>query len=443
MRLWFAVYVAAMLVGGALFGNVFYERADPFEVYSTLVGQALGLGACATAGCWCAARWPTSPRSRPLPGLLGVVGVLFGSTGFDSFGESPPWVKFLQGTDISGYLLNNLTLRRLLPRRDGRLRARLRAHRRRARASAAASCPTPFAHSIVPIVVGYVVAHYLSYLLEVGSRTLMLASDPFSNGSDYLGTGDLDDVTWLAYHPTLLANLKVGAVVVGHVLAAVVAHDRALGCCRRATSSPVSCRCCWRWSASPAAGCTCCSSCLSRAPAPARPARARAPPATRPATARSGRSRRASSRVRPATSARSTAARSSGRKCSPASRAKPATMPATSFSDQPRVGRIRLTTTCTGVGPSALAQVDQPAGQPGQPDRVGGARPRPPRRRPRARRGSAGCGPGRPPRSAAGSSSRLNPVSTTTSPCGAAELEEVLDGAGADLGPPVGPRQAR
>ena len=39
MRLWCAAYVAAMLLGGAMFGNTFYERADPFEVYSTLVAK--------------------------------------------------------------------------------------------------------------------------------------------------------------------------------------------------------------------------------------------------------------------------------------------------------------------------------------------------------------------------------------------------------------------
>ncbi len=80
----------------------------------------------------------------------------------------------------------------------------------------------------MPIVFGYVIAHYLTYLVEVGSRTLVLASDPFSTGADYLGTGDWSDITWFAYHPTLLATIKVLAVVTGHVVAAIVAHDRAL-----------------------------------------------------------------------------------------------------------------------------------------------------------------------------------------------------------------------
>ena len=39
VRLWCAIYVAVMLLGGALFGSGFYERGDPFEVYSSLVAK--------------------------------------------------------------------------------------------------------------------------------------------------------------------------------------------------------------------------------------------------------------------------------------------------------------------------------------------------------------------------------------------------------------------
>ena len=64
--------------------------------------------------------------------------------------------------------------------------------------------------------------------LEVGQDTLIKASDPLSTGADYLGTGDWSVNYWLSYHPTLLANLKVLGVVLGHVVAVVAAHDRAI-----------------------------------------------------------------------------------------------------------------------------------------------------------------------------------------------------------------------
>ena len=116
-------------------------------------------------------------------------------------------------------------------------------------------------------------------------------------------------------------------------------------------------------------------------------------------------------------------------------------MPAISFSDQPSVGRIRLTTTRSRRAAGEVAQLDQAAREPGEADRVGVADHHAPRRPPRARPASSGCGraASRSPRP--GSSSRLNPVSTTTCPCSRARLQQVLEGAGPDLDPAVGARQ--
>ena len=80
----------------------------------------------------------------------------------------------------------------------------------------------------MPIIVGYFVAHYLNYFLDVGWQTLSQASDPLGTGADLLGTADLAPLTWLSSQPSLLASIKVGAVVIGHVVAVVAAHDRAL-----------------------------------------------------------------------------------------------------------------------------------------------------------------------------------------------------------------------
>jgi hypothetical protein len=98
-----------MLVGGAVFGSGFYERADPFEVYSTLMAK---LSVWAREDGRLLLRSPLANLSTTevRPGLVGVVAVLFGSTAFDSFRDSTPWVKFVQSTDLSTYLLNNLAL---------------------------------------------------------------------------------------------------------------------------------------------------------------------------------------------------------------------------------------------------------------------------------------------------------------------------------------------
>jgi hypothetical protein len=73
----------------------------------------------------------------------------------------------------------------------------------------------------------YVAAHYLSYLLFEGQAMFYLASDPFGEGWDLFGAADRGiDFTYLSQNA--IWYLQVGFVVVGHVAALVLAHDRAL-----------------------------------------------------------------------------------------------------------------------------------------------------------------------------------------------------------------------
>ncbi|MGH3348193.1 MAG: hypothetical protein ACRDO4_14535 [Nocardioides sp.] len=239
VRLWVAVYLAVMLLGGALFGSTFFEKADPFEVYSSL---------CAKLSVWArrddpfetgAGRPPQdkrlilrSPLSnlatiRPEVGLVAVVGVLFGSTAFDSFRSSLTWINYTDGGPLAISTMNLLALVAfcvgvavILAVGSGATGVGQGTRRR--------DLPAMFAHAVVPIIVGYIVAHYLNYLVEVGWDTLVLASDPLGRGSDWLGTGDLGRISWFTYHQTLLASVKVLAVVTGHVLGVIAAHDRAI-----------------------------------------------------------------------------------------------------------------------------------------------------------------------------------------------------------------------
>ncbi|WP_141014036.1 hypothetical protein [Nocardioides sambongensis] len=230
VRLWCALYVAVMLIGGAVFGNRFYERADPFEVYSTLVGK---LSVWARHEGRLVVRSPLANLATVTvrPGLVAVVGVLFGSTAFDSFKESAWWITTTYRSDISGTVLDNVALLVFCLTAAGLFSL----------ACAAVGIGTPlegrvrrrdlpdlFAHSMVPIIAGYIFAHYLTLLVDIGTQTLARASDPFGEGWDILGTAGLEPSYWFSYHPTVLATVKVLAVVVGHVVAAVAAHDRAL-----------------------------------------------------------------------------------------------------------------------------------------------------------------------------------------------------------------------
>jgi hypothetical protein len=227
VRFWCAVYVGVMLVGGAVFGNRFYELADPFEVYSSLIAK-LSPWARDEEGRL-VLRSPLANLSTvaPTPGLVAVVAVLFGSTAFDSFRESTFWVRTYQDASVSKVQLDNVALLFFVLLAGALFSAGSALTPPGAEVSRR-ELPRRYAHSIVPIVLGYIVAHYLTLFIDVGTQTLARASDPFGKGWDILGTGAVEPSYWFSYHPEVLATIKVLAVVVGHVVAAVAAHDRAL-----------------------------------------------------------------------------------------------------------------------------------------------------------------------------------------------------------------------
>jgi hypothetical protein len=85
-----------------------------------------------------------------------------------------------------------------------------------------------FALTVIPIAIGYHVAHYLVFLLVQGQYIVPLMSDPFGYGWNLLGTAgyrvDIGIVdarfAWYA---------AVAAIVVGHVTAVYLAHVKAIG----------------------------------------------------------------------------------------------------------------------------------------------------------------------------------------------------------------------
>jgi hypothetical protein len=84
-----------------------------------------------------------------------------------------------------------------------------------------------FAHSLVPIAVGYSVAHYFTLLVFQSQDLIRLASDPFGAGADWFGT-TAHTINFNLVTPNLIWAVQVAAIVGAHVLALVLAHDRAL-----------------------------------------------------------------------------------------------------------------------------------------------------------------------------------------------------------------------
>ncbi len=88
-----------------------------------------------------------------------------------------------------------------------------------------------FAASILPIALGYHIAHYLTSFLVDGQYTLVALSDPFLTGADYLGLGQFYVSTGFFTSTDTVRTIfltEAGAVVIGHVLAVMLAHAIAL-----------------------------------------------------------------------------------------------------------------------------------------------------------------------------------------------------------------------
>ncbi len=227
IRLWFAVYVAVIVVGAAVFGDRWIAAADPFEAYSTLVGHLSFFGRRGDGTLVLRSPLANLDGVVPVSGLVAVLGVLLGSTAFDSFQDSIAWVRFSQDIPVDEVLLNSIALV-VFCAGVATLFALATALTKPADGMARRTLPAKFAHSLVPIVVGYIFAHYLSYFVEVGQQTLIYLSDPLVDGSNYLGTANLQVNYWLSLHPTFLAFTKVFSIVGGHVLGVIAAHDRAM-----------------------------------------------------------------------------------------------------------------------------------------------------------------------------------------------------------------------
>jgi hypothetical protein len=84
-----------------------------------------------------------------------------------------------------------------------------------------------FAHTLIPIALAYVVAHYFSLFVFQGQASFFLISDPLGDGSDIFGTSQVA-INYSVLSANAIWYTQVAALVLGHVAALVLAHDKAL-----------------------------------------------------------------------------------------------------------------------------------------------------------------------------------------------------------------------
>lgn len=229
-------YAAANTTAAVLFGRRWFGYGDGFEVYSRLLGSLAPL-ARRTDGRL-VVRNPLDGLAAipPAPGLPVFLVVLIGITGYDGL-SAAGWAWW--NTANSALDVFDTTYLPALDTADGTQGLvvaillvalifalgtwRLNTWQMGARHA--------FAPTLVPIAAGYLVAHYFSLLVLDGQRTFILASDPFGTGADLFGTAG-HTVDYALVGTTVIALVQVGAIVTGHVLAAVAAHDRAVATLR-------------------------------------------------------------------------------------------------------------------------------------------------------------------------------------------------------------------
>ena len=82
--------------------------------------------------------------------------------------------------------------------------------------------------TVIPIALAYAVAHYFTLLVVEGQRVVVNLADPLGRGWDVLGAGRWAVDSSIFNHPTAIAVVQLLAIVVGHVVGVVAAHEKAV-----------------------------------------------------------------------------------------------------------------------------------------------------------------------------------------------------------------------
>lgn len=226
-------YWIVSFVGALLFGRRWMFRAEWVGMLMRIYAQmgVFGRGRVGLPG------WRVlAGREGPL-GLALFMLLLLGSGSFDGLNETFWWLAVLGvnplefpgrsaviGPTLVGVLVANVAL-------IAAFAATVWLGVRLAGVGGFAAAFRLFAPSILPIALGYHIAHYLTAFLVDSQYALAALSDPLARGEDWLGLGTFYVTTgffntqgsvrviWLS---------QAGAVVIGHVLAILLAHGLAV-----------------------------------------------------------------------------------------------------------------------------------------------------------------------------------------------------------------------
>jgi hypothetical protein len=234
-------YAAIQLVGMSLFGVERWSRhGDAYGVYFRMFSLVSPVH-------WDGRRVETrAPLSGatwldPVPGTVALLCTMIGTTSFDGLSQGQIWtgpngiaprlqdslinLGFSQETALE--IAFTLGLAAMVALISGLYRLGVIGMRSVGGEDDPSELARRFVHSLVPIAIAYVVAHYFSLLMYQGQAMAYLVSDPLGDGSDLFGTAGRT-IDYSLISATGVWYVQVGALVLGHVAGLTLAHDRAL-----------------------------------------------------------------------------------------------------------------------------------------------------------------------------------------------------------------------
>jgi len=239
------VYSAVTFVAMALYGvERWSDRGEAFSVYFNLFSR---ISPVETRDREVGLRKPLSGLAQleQLPGTVALLTVMIGTVSFDGFTSKRTWNS--RSPDISQFFQDHLgatpehalEITFLLGMLAavlfvaGFYRLGILGAKSVGGGFSTSELARRFVHSLVPISMAYVGAHYFTLLLYQGQALVYLASDPLGDGSDIFGTAGTQ------VHYGLIGSnvewyVKVAMIVAGHVSALILAHDRAVAIYRDA-----------------------------------------------------------------------------------------------------------------------------------------------------------------------------------------------------------------
>lgn len=229
-------YVA--FLGLVLFGPAWLVRAEALTVLMRVYGRMGLFGARGHRlgfGLW---GWQSLRTGAPSLSLAVFILILLGTGSFDGLNETFWWLGLLGinplefpgrsvviGQNLAGLILANAALVAAFAACLW-LGERIAGSGRPLKETFCLYAP-----SILPIAIAYHVAHYLTSFMVDSQYLLKAINDPMTRGADLLGLGEFYVTTGFFNTPGTVKAIwltQAGAVIVGHVIAILLAHALAM-----------------------------------------------------------------------------------------------------------------------------------------------------------------------------------------------------------------------